>query len=75
MKFAASILPALLFLFSAYASSGADAGQTKENPPSPQADVQKVEVVVDSYSFDPDTIKVTAGKPSIDTEKRRPSSP
>jgi plastocyanin len=63
MKFTASILPALLILFSAYASSGADAGQTQESPPSPQADVQKVEVIVDSYSFDPDTIKVTAGKP------------
>ena len=29
----------------------------------PAQDVQKVEVVVDSYSFTPDTIKVTAGKP------------
>ncbi len=63
MKFTALILPFLLILFSAYASSGADAGQTQESPTFPEADVQKVEIVVDSYSFDPDTIKVTAGKP------------
>ena len=63
MKFRASILPFLLILFWAYASSGADPGQTQENPPSPETEVQKVEIVVDSYSFEPDTIKVTAGKP------------
>ena len=63
MKFRASIISALIILFFAYASSGTDAGQTQASPASPQADVQKVEVVVDSYSFDPDTIKVTAGKP------------
>ena len=35
----------------------------QESAPAPAQDVQKVEVVVDSYSFTPDTIKVTAGKP------------
>lgn len=61
MKLAASILPVLLILFCA--SSGTDAGQTQDSTASPQAGVQKVEIVVDSYSFDPDTITVTAGKP------------
>lgn len=48
---------ALSILFLTYA------GRAQESTPSPPADVQKVEVVVDSYSFTPDTIKVTAGKP------------
>ncbi len=63
MKFTASILLFLLVLISVYVSSGADPGQTQESPPSPETDFQKVEIVVDSYSFEPDTIKVTAGKP------------
>ena len=39
------------------------AARAQQNTPAPPADVQKVEVVVDSYSFTPDVIKVTAGKP------------
>lgn len=34
-----------------------------DSTPAPQPDAQKVEIVVDSYSFTPDTIKVTAGRP------------
>lgn len=63
MRFPTLILPALLILFSAHAPSGARRADAQESTPSPQADVQKVEIVVDSYSFTPDHIKVKAGKP------------
>ena len=63
MKVLFSVLTVLFVLFSAYASSGADAVQTQASPAPPQDGVRKIEIVVDSYSFDPDTITVTAGKP------------
>lgn len=50
-------LAALFVIFLPYAV------RAQQNTPAPPADVQKVEVVVDSYSFTPDVIKVTAGKP------------
>ena len=39
------------------------AARAGESPQAPENDAQKVEIVVDSYSFTPDTIKVAAGKP------------
>ncbi len=57
MKLTASVLAILFIVLCAYA------GRTQESAPPPPANAQKVEIVVDSYSFDPDTIKVTAGKP------------
>lgn len=50
-------LAALSIILPAYIASA------QQNTPAPPADVQKIEVVVDSYSFTPDIIKVTAGKP------------
>jgi plastocyanin domain-containing protein len=38
-------------------------GTTKEAQVSPTDGVQKIDVIVDSYSFDPDHIVVTANKP------------
>ena len=50
-------LAALSIIFQAYSALA------QQSTPSAPADVQKVEVIVDSYSFTPDVIKVTAGKP------------
>ncbi|MEW6144052.1 MAG: cupredoxin domain-containing protein [Thermodesulfobacteriota bacterium] len=63
MKFITSYLPALLILFSAYAALCLNPANAEEGAPAPPADVQKVEIVVDSYSFTPDHITVKAGKP------------
>ena len=60
MKVSSAVLPVLLILFSlrmAYAE------QTQNAPATPAVGVQKVEIVVDSYSFNPDHFTVTAGKP------------
>lgn len=51
------ILPVFTVLFNI------NAARAGESAPAPARDVQKVEIIVDSYSFTPDTIKVTAGKP------------
>ena len=50
-------LAAFSILFLSYSA------RAQQSAPAPAADVQKVEIVVDSYSFTPDVIKVTAGKP------------
>ncbi|HET7289077.1 MAG TPA: cupredoxin domain-containing protein [Thermodesulfobacteriota bacterium] len=50
-------LAALSIIFQAYTA------RAQQSAPAPPSDVQKVEVVVDSYSFTPDIIKVKAGKP------------
>ncbi len=57
MKKLTLFLAALSLLFHAYST------RAQDNTPAPPSDVQKVEVIVDSYSFTPNTIKVTAGKP------------
>lgn len=58
MKFATLlILSVFTILISIHAA------RAGESAPAPQPDAQKVEIVVDSYSFTPDTIKVTAGRP------------
>jgi plastocyanin len=63
MKFITSFFPALLVLFSVYASLCLHPAHAEEGTPAPPAGVQKVEIVVDSYSFTPDHITVKAGKP------------
>ena len=63
MKVSRAILPVLLILFSLRIASGADAEQTQTAASPPANDLQKVEIVVDSYSFTPDHFTVTAGKP------------
>jgi plastocyanin len=50
-----------LILFSAYAPLCHNLARAQEGTPAPQAGVQKVEIVVDSYSFSPEYIKVKAG--------------
>ena len=55
-----SIIIFLAFLFS---SSNLAFGAGTESPPQADAAVQKIEIVVDSYSFRPDHITVTAGRP------------
>ena len=50
------LLSAALFSSPAY-------GAGAEPTPGPVQDVQRFEIVVDSYSFKPDHITVTAGKP------------
>jgi plastocyanin len=57
MKHLTLFLAALSIIFQAYAA------RAQQSTPAPPSDVQKVEVVVDSYSFTPDVIKVKAGKP------------
>ena len=57
MKHLTLFLAALSIIFQAYAA------RAQQSTPAPPSDVQKVEVVVDSYSFTPDIIKVKAGKP------------
>ena len=51
------ILPVFAVLFNIHAA------RAEESTPATPPDAQKVEIVVDSYSFTPDTIKVTAGRP------------
>lgn len=63
MKVSRAILLVLLILFSFRIASGADAEQTQNAPTTPSAGIQKIEIVVDSYSFKPDHFTVTAGKP------------
>ena len=63
MKAQATAISLLLIFFSFRMAFGADAAQS-QNAVSPPADaVQKIEIVVDSYSFKPDHITATAGKP------------
>jgi plastocyanin len=63
MRSVNSFLPALLILISVYVSCAVPAARAQEGTPSPSAGVQKVEIVVDSYSFTPDHVTVKAGKP------------
>lgn len=55
-----SIIIVLALLFS---SSNLAFGAGTESLPQADAAVQKIEIVVDSYSFRPDHITVTAGRP------------
>ena len=63
MKFHYIILFLLLFLCHVHPSTAADTESATQTEDRSELSVQKIEIVVDSYSFRPDHITVTAERP------------
>ena len=63
MKGQSIIILMALFLLIVNSAFGAESGQSAQAEDLPDAAVQKIEIVVDSYSFRPDYITVAAGTP------------
>jgi plastocyanin len=63
MKAQTTAIFLLLIFFSFRMAFGADEAQSQNAISPPADDVQKIEIVVDSYSFKPDHFTATAGKP------------